>query len=132
MRGCRSWQLSWRQLLALEMELSKPELGWALLQESTKVSGGHGVEHLAVLHPTLMEFYSNHVIAGRPLFPAAGYLEMGIAAALKGKSQHANVGAELRDVSFLSPMDLEEGATLRTPLTISYRYGQGTSRRASR
>ena len=50
-----------------------------LLQYAVPI-GSHGTEFHTVFHDKLMEFYSNHVIQGRTIFPGAGYIEMGLAA----------------------------------------------------
>ena len=59
-----------------------------------------------------MEFYSNHVIQGRTIFPGAGYIEMGIAAGALMSTKWIEDGVELLDMKFLHPFDLEIGCRM--------------------
>ena len=52
-------------------------------------------------------------IHGRTLFPGAGFVEMALAAQLRQMGKHSSGGGvELRGVTFLEPLDLEEGTEL--------------------
>ena len=85
-----------------------------LLQQAERLGiGSRGVEYVTVFHEKLMSLYNGHVIGGRCLFPGAGFVEIGLAAGvrmLQGGS--ANSVIELLDVSFISPLDIEDGCML--------------------
>ena len=68
-----------------------------------------------------MEFYSNHVIQGRTIFPGAGYIEMGIAADALMSMKGIEDGVELLDMKFIYPFDLEVGCRM----VCNHHYGGG-------
>ena len=82
-----------------------------LLQRSVAV-GELGVQHVVRFHATLMELFSEHTIAGRNLFPGAGFLEMALAVVAQEAKASASAVVSLEDVAFISPFDLRQGAVL--------------------
>jgi acyl transferase domain-containing protein/NADP-dependent 3-hydroxy acid dehydrogenase YdfG/acyl carrier protein len=80
-------------------------------------------QRTAVFHESLMQLMQDHTIQGRCLFPGAGFVEMALAVALhrasssgrssRGVAQEAvTVAAELREVAFLAPCDLDLSSEL--------------------
>ena len=69
-------------------------------------------QFVAVFHSSLMDLMQDHTIHGRTLFPGAGFVEMALAAQLRHMGKRSGGGVELRDVSFLEPLDLDIGTEL--------------------
>jgi hypothetical protein len=88
-----------------------------LLQQTTHYGDGSGgVEHKAVFHASLMALFKDHTIQGRTLFPGAGFVEMALAAVMSNTTRRGGDGGdmrvELRGVTFLEPLGLEEGTVV--------------------
>ncbi|KAL9188495.1 LOW QUALITY PROTEIN: hypothetical protein ACHAXT_006873 [Thalassiosira profunda] len=92
-----------------------------LLQQARAIGsrGEEGAEYRTVFHDKLMELYADHVIPGMCLFPAAGFVEMGLAAGARMSSiDGTEAGVELLDISFQQPMRLER-ANAQPPVMFS-------------
>ncbi|KAL7554746.1 hypothetical protein ACHAWF_018278 [Thalassiosira exigua] len=87
-----------------------------LLQQSAPSS--KSVEYQTIFHSKILDLYSNHVIDGQVIFPAAGYVEMGLAA---GFVMGFEGGVELRDIKFVRPFDL----TIESKLVCNHTLGGG-------
>ena len=87
-----------------------------LLQHMQVIEDDGLIRHKAVFHETLMDLLTDHTIQGRCLFPAAGFVEMALAAeaARSGKNESSTYKGvlTLQDVAFLEPLDLEVGSAL--------------------
>ena len=84
-----------------------------LLQQVERLGiGSRGIEYMMVFHEKLMSLYIGHCIDGQCLFPGAGFLEMGLAAGARMLQGSIGGGIELLDVSFVSPLDIEDGCKL--------------------
>ncbi|WP_167858463.1 type I polyketide synthase [Methylobacterium nonmethylotrophicum] len=70
-----------------------------------RLPGGDGVWN-NLIQTTLLPYLNDHVVQGTPLFPAAGYIELSLAA---GRMVHGGAALALETFDILRPLTLPEG-----------------------
>ncbi len=93
---------------SLMEEPSNPLLGLRLRKDCT--------EWFSTIDPMLFPWLEDHKLGNIPVFPAAGYVEMALAAA---RDIHGDVALELRDFDIVRPLIFEGHASYETLLRLS-------------
>jgi phthiocerol/phenolphthiocerol synthesis type-I polyketide synthase C len=93
---------------SLMKEPSNPLLGLRLRQDCT--------EWFSTIDPALFPWLEDHKLGNTPVFPAAGYVEVVLAAA---REVHGDVALELRDLDIVRPLAFENHVSYETMLRLS-------------
>ena len=95
-----------------------------LLQQTQVIKDDGVTKHKAVFHTALMSVFKDHTIAGRCIFPGAGFVEMALAASATQNISSTFDDSKtafivLQNIAYRNPMDLEIGSTLTCDISES-------------
>lgn len=79
-----------------------------------------GTEWFSTVDPVLFPWLADHKLGDTPVFPAAAYVEIFLAA---GREIHGDVALELRDLDIIRPLIFEGRASYETILRVSPESG---------
>ena len=80
--------------------------------------GEKGIQYKAVFHDSLIELLEDYTVQGRSAFPASGFLEMALAAAMEQNTRRG-VALRLEDMEVLLPLGLVSGEMIMYDIVTS-------------